>query len=177
MEGFTSPGTNNHQQGIKIANMVKGVSHTNHSSVMIAPTGSNNLLEEDSGESVIPPGFEGINAVEGRSTCKGKSQKGRLVIAERRVTRSQAKVRKEASAFIQNSLNKSKPVIGDKEGSPRDSGDTNNSDSITKLVRESFEVGEMLGVRVIGNKDEVIKNFAERLRSERKSGQHHPKPN
>jgi len=154
--------------------MLKEVSHTN---VMIAPTGSINLIEEESGESLITPGFEGINAVEGRSTRKGKSKKGRLVIAERRVTRSQAKVRKEASAFIQNSLNKSKPVIGDKEGSPRDSGDTNNSDSITKLVRESFEVGEMLGVRVIGNKDEAIKNFAERLRSERKSGQHHPKPN
>jgi len=49
MEGFTSPGTNKHQQGIEIENMLKEVSHTN---VMIAPTGSINLIEEESGESL-----------------------------------------------------------------------------------------------------------------------------
>ena len=115
--------------------------------------------------------------MEGRSTRKGKSKKGRLVIAERRVTRSQSKVRKEIGASLQNTLSKSKLDTVDKEGSPRGSGATNNSDSITKLFKESFEVGEMLGFRVIGNKDEAIKNFSARLRSERDSGWHYPKPN
>ena len=126
--------------------------------------------EEGNGESLFPPGFEDVNATEGSLTRKGKKQKKPLAVPGKRITRSQAKSSKEVGVCQQVISNKNGPDTGEKEGKHHDGKDVSSSDSITKLVKESFEVGELLGLRVIGNKDEAIRSFADRLRKERDSG-------
>ena len=154
LDNLTLPGSIKYQEGIK-----------------------SGTIEEGNGESLIPPGFKDINATEGRLTRKGKKQKEPLAVPGKRITRSQAKSSKEAGVSQQIISNKNGPDTGEKEGKHQDGKDVSSSDSITKLVKESFEVGELLGLRVIGNKDEAIKSFADRLRRERDSGRQHPEPN
>jgi len=127
-------------------------------------------IEEGNGESLFPPGFEDINATEGSFTWKGKKQQKPLAVPGKRITRSQAKRSKETGVCQQAISSKNGPDTGEKEGKHHVGKDVSNSDSITKLVKESFEVGELLGLRIIGNKDEAIRSFADRLRRERDSG-------
>ena len=175
VEGFISPGFTKNQHAIGNSENLRGLSLNNQSSVMIAPPGFNDQFEEGSGETLIPPGFEGLNDSKVCITRKGKRSKGHLVNSEKRVTRSQVKARREFGDTLQNTLNRRLPGRGGEEVSPRGIGATNNTDSTVKLVKESFEMGELLGIRVIGNKDDAIKNFTQILRSERYSGHRHHK--
>ena len=56
-----------------------------------------------------------------------------------------------------------------REGSFQASKSLETTESIAKLAIESIEVGEMLGIKVIGRKEVAIKNLASSLKNERKA--------
>ena len=96
MVGLTIPGSIKRHHDIKNAKISRGLSHITQSSDMSAQRGFSFQIEDGSGETLIPPGFEGINATEIRSSRKGKILKGHLVNTEKRLTRSQDKKRKKS---------------------------------------------------------------------------------
>ena len=55
--------------------------------------------------------------------------------------------------------------MGVREGSPL--GSERTTDSILKIAKESLEVGELLGIKVIANKENALKKITKSLKSQR----------
>jgi len=114
-------------------------------------------IEEGSGEILTPPDFEGINASELKSSYKGKTPKRHIVNTEKRLTRSQAKMRKEFGSLGER--------VRDESSLGSDSESTTGS--MVKLAKESIEAGKVLGIKVIGNEENVLKRITKGLKSQR----------
>ena len=76
---------------------------------------------------------------------------------EKRLTRSQAKMRKEFGSLGER--------VRDESSLGSDSESTTGS--MVKLAKESIEAGKVLGIKVIGNEENVLKRITKGLKSQR----------
>jgi len=125
-------------------------------------------VEKSEGTS-IPPGFEGIIPTKVSSDKKGSALKRHIDLIERRVTRSKTKQSKELAGRSRSNLVRNVSVKEGKEYSPQESDPEKTIDSMRKLAEESLKVGEMLGIKVIANKENAVKRITQTLKISRAS--------
>ena len=113
---------------------------------------------EEGDEALNQPGFDDLNTDAVSPVRKGKAIKSQVDLSGKRVTRSQAK---QSNC----NLNKIASGVGVREGSPL--GSERTTDSILKIAKESLEVGELLGIKVIANKENALKRITKSLKSQR----------
>ena len=83
------------------------------------------------------------------------------------MTRSQSKKCKEMAGRSKIILKSNVSGVGGNEGSPLESESVNTTESVRKLAEESIELGELLGLKVVANKEDAIKRITESLKKAR----------
>ena len=134
-----------------------------------APIGLGSNLKEGSDESSGPPRFEDFKSALVRSKQGTTVLEGPHGLSERRQTRSQLKKAKEMVTNRQKHLSRVSAGSMSREGSFQASKSPETTESIAKLAKESIEVGEMLGIKVIGKKEAAVKNLVSSLKNGRKA--------
>ena len=59
----------------------------------------------------------------------------------------------------QNIEKKSTPVTARKEGNLREGDSGKTTESMVKIANEALEIGEVLGIKVIGNRESALKRI------------------
>ena len=166
-EGQTIPGSH-----IKVFNMealeTGEVQSKKVENNLDPPPGFEPLLSPscvNSEETSIPPGFEGvsrlkINTIRGRSNLKRQSD-----YIGKRVTRSQLKLYNNLETRSKKMLKKSGYGLGGKEGSPCANVSVETSESIRNIAEEALEIGELLGLKVVSNRENAVKRITESLKN------------
>jgi len=113
----------------------------------------------NSDESSIPPGFEVTTKGKVSSVQRGINSKSHIDFVRKRVTRSQSKKCKELAGRSKKRLNSNVSGLGGKEGSPLKSKTVNTTESVRKIAEESLVLGELLGLKVVANKENAIKRI------------------
>ena len=85
-----------------------------------------------------PPGFEDFGA----DVLRKKNPKRKKLLTERRMTRSQKKLDRSSSQ--------------------------STTESMRKLAEESLQIGNILGLKVIANKENTIRRITDSLKEERR---------
>ena len=124
---------------------------------------------ELSGENSIPPGFGENISSKVSKVRKGCTLKRHSDCVEKRVTRSQTKQCKESALQSKRASNRRLPSEGGREASPQVSESAKTTDSMQKLAEDSLQMGEMLGLKVIANRENAVKRITQSLKSERAS--------
>jgi len=83
------------------------------------------------------------------------------------MTRSQVKQSKKNEAPNISTLDKMASRRKGGEGSPQGGDSASTSESILRLARESIEIGNILGLKVISNEAKAIKRITESIKSNR----------
>jgi len=104
------------------------------------------------------------NTVRGRSNLKRQT-----ISIGKRVTRSQSKIYKDSVARSKRTLKKSGHGLGGKEGSPCANESVATTESIRNVAEEAPEIGELLGLKVVANRENAIKRITESLKNARVS--------
>ena len=129
-------------------------------------------MDESDGIS-IPPGFELTQQVvqSGESTHRlnSKAQKSQQEGLGKRLTRSQARKGKVSIEGNRKKLSRVSSFNGSKVGSPQSNKSSETTESMTKLALESLQVGELLGLKIIGKKEVALKSITRGLKKERKA--------
>jgi len=132
----------------------------------LIPPGFGRLSLEGSKVTPVPPGYEVIQQAELSSNQKVKAQKNQNGVLGKRITRSQTK-KVEASTERMKPCSLP-PFKGSREVSPQSNSSSKTTESMAKLALESLEVGELLGVKVIGKKEVALKRITSGLKKVRK---------
>ena len=125
------------------------------------------LVVEKSGEVSFPLGFKEPNTEEVRSGRKGNTHKRHNDQIGMRLTRSQTKQRTMPVTKSRRNVNRRGSSRGGKEGSPFENESPKTTDSIRKIAEEALEMVELLGIKVIANKENAVKRITQSLKSER----------
>ena len=120
-------------------------------------------------ETSIPPGFEGSTQLIASKNQGRSAVKRHIDSFNKRVTRSQSKIIKNAMTRRMSTPKRRGSGPGGKEGSPFANGLADTTESIRKLAKESLEVGELLGVKVVANRENAIRRITESLKKARVS--------
>jgi len=118
-------------------------------------------------EILIPPAFEDITkrrARSGQRSCKSKTH---IDSSRKRVTRIQSKKCKAMVGRRKLTPDNNVSGVGGKEDSPLQSESLNTTASVRKLAEESIEIGELLGLKVVVNKENAIKRITDSLKKAR----------
>jgi len=83
------------------------------------------------------------------------------------VTRSQTTQSKGSALRSQNIEKKSTPVTVRKEGNLREGDSGKTTESMMKIANEALEIGEVLGIKVIGNRENALKRITSSLKNKR----------
>ena len=146
--------------------------------------GFEEVLSQHSNDSQpFPPGFEprlplesvrcdefeveDITKVKESSVRLECSRKNHIICSGKRVTRSQSRMCKEVTGSKKSIRNRG---VSDSEGrneSPSGSSSVKTTESMRKMAVESLELGELLGVKVVANKENAIKRITQSLKSAR----------
>jgi len=118
-------------------------------------------------EILIPPRFEGITKKKARSGQRSCKSKTHIDFSKKRVTRSQSKKCKAMVGRRKMTPDNNVSGVGGKEDSPLLSESLNTTASVRKLAEESIEIGELLGLKVVANKDIAIKRITDSLKKAR----------
>jgi len=59
------------------------------------------------------------------------------------------------------------PVTARKEGCHREEDSAETTESMMKMAREALEIGEVLGIKVIGKKENALKSITSSLKTKR----------
>ena len=157
VNGYTLHSVIQPKQGIGNSKLSNGLNHSSHSSELSAPPGFSLPIEEGGGETLAPPSFEGFKDSELKSSHKGKTLKRHTLNTEKRLTRSQAKMGKKFSSLDEGARGVNS-LGSDSEGT---------TDSMIQLAKESLEIGEILRIKVIGNKKNALKGITNSLKTQR----------
>jgi len=115
----------------------------------------------------MDPGFEVNIKGKARSVQRRCKSKKHIDFSRKMVTRSQSKKCKEMAGRSKIILKSNVSGVGGKEGSPLESTSVNTTESVRKLAEESIELGELLGLKVVANKEDAIKRITESLKKAR----------
>jgi len=118
-------------------------------------------------ESFIPQGVAGATKAKVNTVRKRYNINGCTESTEKRVTRSQTKQCKESMVRSKRASTRRLPSKGGRDESPQVSESAETTVSMLKLAEEALEVVEMLGVKVIANKENAVKRITQSLKSER----------
>jgi len=144
---------------------LEGSSHNSRCSELSTPPGFSTQIIKEGEEALNHPGLEDISTAEESPVRKGKALKNQIDLSEKRVTRSQSKLNKVSATNSECILNKNVSGVGVRVGSPFGSKSARTTDSIAKLAEEALEVGELLGIKVIANKENALRGSPKALRA------------
>jgi len=142
------------------------------SDMLVYPPGFEPRLSPSIASRVVsssPPGFEGITKGKIRPAQRRSNSNNHISFIRRRETRSQSKKCKVMAGRSKKLLSSNGSGLGGKEGSPLNSETANTTESVRKIAEESLEIGELLGVKVVANKENAIKRITESLKKARVS--------
>jgi len=145
------------------------------------------LSHQSSGSQLFPPGFEPrayIDSVQGaeltspigvvevtkvkRSSARqGFTSKKHIVCLGKRMTRSQSKMRKEVLGRKMSRRSSGDLGFEGRDKSPSGSTSDKTTESMRNVAIELLELGELLGLKVVANKENVIKRITQSLKSAR----------
>ena len=115
----------------------------------------------------MDPGFEVNIKGKARSVQRRCKSKKHIDFSRKRVTRSQSKKCKAMVGRRKMTPDNNVSGVGGKEDSPLLSESLNTTASVRKLAEESIELGELLGLKVVANKEDAIKRITESLKKAR----------
>jgi len=119
-------------------------------------------------KSPAPLGFDGPASPHVSTGCKVKASRGPTAPSVgRRVTRSQKKKGKKQAVRSPNKGARTNSVMECVDGNLLGRKSIETTESMIKLAEEALEMGELLGVKVISHKANVIKRITNSLKSNR----------
>jgi len=95
-------------------------------------------------------------------------QKSQHEVTGERMTTSQAKKVKVSTERIWKILSSFASFNGSREDSPQSSKSPKTTENIAKLAKESLDIGEILGVKVIDKKEAALKRITSSLKEQRR---------
>ena len=132
------------------------------------PPGFETQIVEGCDETSAPPGFEVLQPIVPSPSQKIKTKEFQNEGLSRRLTRSQSKRGLVSTERNHKNVSIVASVDGSTDVSPHSKESSKTTESLAKLAWESLEVGEILGVKVIGKKDLALKRITSALKKERK---------
>uniref|UniRef100_A0A7C8YEY1 Uncharacterized protein n=1 Tax=Opuntia streptacantha TaxID=393608 RepID=A0A7C8YEY1_OPUST len=113
-----------------------------------------------------PPCYEKYNGT--RKIPRNLSVKGRSVEGGRRLTRSQAKKNNESADWNQREASPTFQGVTNKSTSSKATRSSETSESIVRMAKESLEIGELIGLKIIDGKEAAVKGLIRSLKKQRK---------
>jgi len=137
---------------------------------LVSPPGFEPRLIHNSVQSVEmsrPTGVKVSTKMKIRTVRQSCTSKNHSVCLGKRVTRGQSKKCKEQTERRMSMRSRGDLDSEGEEESPLTTESVKTTESMRKLAEESLEVGELLGLKVIANKENAIKRITQRLKNAR----------
>ena len=120
-------------------------------------------------EASTPTGVNVNTKMKARSARRRCNTRNNIVCLGKRVTRSQLKKCKEQAGRGMTVRNSDGSGSEREEDSPLTSNSIRTTESMRKLAKDSLEVGELLGLKVVAHKENAIKRITQSLKNARVS--------